>query len=976
MRKHTGFDMDWQFSLNDLDAASEVLFDSDCWQRINIPHDFSVGQPFEKNAKTGTRGGFTKSGVGYYRKHFFMDKETVDKKVSLLFDGVFMNAKIWINGVEVYERPYGYISFAIDISSYIHYGENLVAVRVDCENQNQSRWYNGCGIYRHVWLTVTDKIYIKQWGTFIHTEQVDENGASLNYTVEIHNELPQAVTVNIDSTIVDDKGVVCKKAKMNQLVQTGENSFSQKILVENPELWCPESPHLYTIETIITDQENNEIDCYKTVFGIRTTAFVPNVGFLLNGNHYKFKGVCLHHDGGVVGAAVPTTIWRKRLGMLKDMGCNSIRTAHNPFAPEFYDVCDELGLFVMDEIFDGWETEKAPYDYGLYFEKWHEIDAVDFIKRDRNHPSVVIWSIGNEVRNMSTKTTEQLLNIFHTLDQTRAVTCGVQGVGQISDDNRAMLDVAGYNDGGGACFVYERDHEKRPDQLMIATEAPHTSQTRGYYRTQTWWRDKNQPRIEIENLTEKEIFMDGHIDYSSSYDNHGVRTCARDSYNIVEKLPYLCGEFRWTGIDYIGETFRWPCIKSESGVIDTANFKKDHYYLYQSMWCDKETTPMIHILPHWTHPDLPQNTIVPVWVYTNCDEIQLMLNGVIVGKKSKGDNKHLQFDLCYQSGELKAIGYIQGKEMCSMCVKTATNPHHLQLSADTGEVMFNQQDTIQIDCMVVDEHGIMVPSANNTIHFDVDGEASIVGTDNGNSIDLTPLNSPVRNAFNGLCACTIRLSDTKGAIHLQAVAVLGNKIFADHTWVCMSQQNITLFASPKIEVCEIFYCLHDNKKPKILYTQPFEIKESTTIYVEVYKNDSKTLQFSERFVKGKKPPVVDLTHGNKLIDSAIPLGPFSDKICGVWNDGNFNLIFRENGELERYITSERTQLLGYWWYDFPVDFFEAQDYAGTGELWLNSGEKLAINLITQEGKELKVDNLTGAFGTAYGFEKTLTFTKL
>lgn len=482
----------------------------------------------------------------------------------------------------------------------------------------------------------------------------------LEYHLEIENNNQYNKRIQVSTSVYTMNEMLCSLVETEEDIQVGQNEVVQVLEIQEPKLWYPEEPNLYKVVTkLILDTV--EIDSYETVCGIRIMDFVPNKGFFLNDKHYNLKGVCLHHDGGVVGAAVPETIWRKRIRLLKEMGCNSIRTAHNPFAPEFYDLCDEMGMFVMDEIFDGWEKPKAPYDYGLYFKEWHEKDCIDFIKRDRNHASVFMWSIGNEVHGMEVATTQKLVDLFHQYDDTRKVTCGVQGVGENSDANRAVLDVAGYNDGGGACFAYERDHEKRPEQLIITTEAPHTLQTRGYYRTQTWWRDKNLPRIEIENLTQEELFEDGYIGYASSYDNHGVRVCARDSYAFVEKLPYLCGEFRWVGIDYIGESFGWPMTKGDMGVIDTANLKKDHYYLYQSMWCDPKIAPMVHILPHWTHSNLDIGTIIPVWIYTNCDQIELFLNKKSLGKREKGTHKNLQFDVPYEEGELRAVAYLEGQ---------------------------------------------------------------------------------------------------------------------------------------------------------------------------------------------------------------------------------------------------------------------------------------------------------------------------
>ena len=555
------------------------------------------------------------------------------QRVFIQFDGIFMNSDVYINGNHLGNRPYGYISFGYDISKYLVEGVNVIAVRVDCQNQEASRWYNGCGIYRHVWLTITEKIFVDNWGTYITTPQIEPNAAIIKIETDIINQRSEKEAVTIINTIYDRDNKEIHKNRQKQDVLKGANKVETTININTPKLWSIEDPYLYKCGTqIATDAMI--MDTSSTTFGIRTLEWIPNKGFVLNGQNLKFKGVCNHHDSGVVGAAVLDKVLRNKLNLLKDMGCNAIRTAHNPFAPEFYDLCDELGLLVIDEIFDGWDEVKAKYDYGLYFDDWYEKDVTDFMKRDRNHPCIVMCSIGNEVPNMQTEITKKLSSLVHSLDPTRPVTCGVEGVSQMSEDNRAMLQIAGYNDGGGACFLYDRDHTKRPNQLMIATEAPHTRQTRGFYRTQTWWRDKNQARMEVNNLSDEELFFDGHIEYKSSYDNSGVRVCIRDSWTLAEERAFHMGEFRWTGFDYYGESYAWPARHMDSGIIGLDNCPKDSYYLYQSMWTKE---PMIHMLPHWTHPNIKEGTAIPVWVYTNCEVAEVVVNGKCFGKKTRGN---------------------------------------------------------------------------------------------------------------------------------------------------------------------------------------------------------------------------------------------------------------------------------------------------------------------------------------------------
>ncbi|MCL2646611.1 MAG: DUF4982 domain-containing protein [Phycisphaerales bacterium] len=973
MRKRYSFNKDWHFSLSDLPEAKEIHFPHECWQKITLPHDWSAGADYERTAPSGLYGGFVKTGIGWYRKVFNITKETLNRRVLIEFDGIFMNSEIWINEKLIGKRPYGYISFAYDITNALTEGLNVIAVRVDCSNQSQSRWYNGCGIYRNVWLTETSKLCIAHHGVYITTPEVSTDRAVIHYEATLLNQTgkPQIVAVHASACHHGVHASACHEER----VAEGETTFSHCLEIKNPKLWSPEIPHMYELQIEI--QSNGiTIDSISTPFGIRKTDFIPHKGFFLNGTPYKFKGVCLHHDGGVVGSAVPETTLRKRLSLLKSMGCNAIRTAHNPFAPEFYDLCDRMGFFVMDELFDGWDVKKAAHDYGLYFNEWYKQDIEDFIKRDRNHPCVVIWSIGNEVHSIETDTTKKLLDIFHTLDPTRPCTCGIASVSQRSDANRALLDIAGYNDGGGACFIYADDHKRRPLQLMIATEAPHTSQTRGFYRTQTWWRDKNLPRIEIPNLTENEIFTDGNLHFRSSYDNAGVRVCARDSWNIAENTPYLCGEFRWSGIDYYGESPGWPSRKSESGVIDTANFPKDHYYLYQSMWTDPHTSPMIHLLPHWTHPTLSPKNVIPVWIYTNCEAAELFLNGKSLGKQMREGRRHLQWDVPYAPGELTAMGLMHGKEVCRKTQRTAGEMKDIRLTADVETPVFDGKSTIQIDCAVCDAKGVMVPHAENAIYFHVDG-VELIGTENGNPIDLTSLKATTRTAFNGLCALTVRTTETQNDIRITAGAILGEKIFKTTTAVSIAVKEL-LFNTSTSSIVDIFYTidLTEPDQTSLRYTDSFTIHQSTVVKAAIYTSGKKLFTLNEHFTQGQRQPVIDLTHGNKPLSTGIPTGPFAIQARGLWTDGSFTFHFKENGELTRRLDDHHEQQLGYWWYDYPADIFENPDYAGTGEILFHSGERQRIHMTSQAALEMIIDNSQGAISSVYWTSKTISLKKL
>lgn len=977
MRQRISFDEGWKFSLSDVEEARELVFDDSCWQQVTVPHDWAVGAGFEKHAASGGNGGFARGGTGWYRKAFQANEELLDREVFLTFDGIFMNSTVWINGELLGDHPYGYLGSTYCLTPYLKKGINLIAVRVDCREQPQSRWYTGCGIYRHVWLTACRKIFCALDGCAIVTEQKDDSQACVKVAVRLENRLEREEAIQAVLTIRDSSGNKAAEASETVCVPAAGTDCSFSVCLDHPLLWSPDDPSLYGMEIKLMRGEE-VLDCHTERFGVRKAEFIPQKGFFLNGKSMKMKGVCLHHDCGVTGAAVYSSILKKRLSLLKEMGCNAIRTAHNPFSPEFYDLCDEMGFLVMDEFCDGWDAPKAAYDYGLFFSEWYERDVKSFVRRDRNHPCVVLWSIGNEVHQGTTEMAQKLLDLFHREDPTRLVTCGIQGTSEASDRIRALVDVAGYNDGGGACFIYARDHERRPEQLMIATEAPHTSQTRGFYRTQTWWRDKNQPRIEIPNLTEEEIFFDGHLLYSSSYDNSGVRVCARDSWNIQEETPYLCGEFRWSGIDYYGESLKWPARKSESGIIDSANFPKDHYYLYQSMWVDPRKKPMAHILPHWTHPQLSEGTVVPVWVYTNCEEAELFLNGESLGRKRRQGKREIAWDVPYHPGTLEAAAFLDGQEQCRAQMRTAGEPCRLVLTPDHVPE-FDGTDTVQVDCTITDQENTMAPKADLAVAFSVSGDAQALGTENGDRLDLTPLTSLRRKAFGGLCALTLRPQKSGRSIRVLAAAILGTRVFEEKTQIsiAVSECQVAGEASAQKPV-EIYFTTDgtaSEHRESCRYCGPFRIEETTRIRAEIDWDGEPALVLDQVFVKGTLPPVVDLAHGNKELNLSRPAGPFSEKMEGLWSDGSFDFLFCPGGELKRVLGGADDQHLGYWWYDFPVDAFEAQEYAGCGEIWFASGEKQKISMVTQQADRLVLENEQGGLGTAYGYQKQILLYK-
>lgn len=953
------FNDNWEYTNIDIDSNKELIPCKTLFTPVVLPHDYTMENPFDKQNPSGHQGGYVRTGTLWYRKWFSWDTENANT-VLALFEGIYNNSTVYLNGVQVGGRPYGYSSFSVDLSQHIHSGVNLLAVRVDGAKEPSTRWFNGQGITRPVWLLTGPQVHFAVDGVYVRT-QFDELQKRALLKVEcrvVNLSTRQKSTLKI--SIKDPYGKVVAEKTIKEHLERGESTFVGKLHIENPSLWSCETPELYSCHTSICGEGCAETDIANVRFGIRTIEFRPNKGFYLNGEHTVLKGVCMHHDGGCVGAAVPKALWKKRIEQLKEMGCNAIRTAHNPFDPAFYDICDQLGMMVLDEAFDGWDINKVEHGYGTLWDEWHETDLKDFIIRDRNHPCVILWSIGNEVLQMNPDITKELMNIIRELDDTRPITAGVQQCSEVSDKNRALLDVAGYNDGGGACFIYERDHEKRPDQLFIATEAPHSFQTRGFYRTQTWWRDKNQPRQEIENLTEEEVFFDQNIHYNSSYDNSGVRTCARDSWAFVEKYPYLCGEFRWTGYDYVGEAFpyTWPSKTHNFGVIDTANFPKDHYYLYQSMWSKKK---MLHILPHWTHPGIPAGTQIPVWIYTNVQEVELWLNGRSLGRQRKGGKKELSWLVPYEPGCLTAKAFEESREILTQTVHTAGTPEKLQIENEPMQ----EEATIlsQLSFSIRDANGYFVPNANLVSGIYVSGDVELLGSDNGAIDDMTPFYEKKRRSFNGLGMYLLRYKPDDVQAYAVVASILGDTYFDYATRISLDVQVVSLGGSEHPE-CEVYYSLNGSEPDSnngILYTGAFEIAETCRVRMAVFQNHRKLIELADVFFKGRPTPVIDKTHLNHEVDTEYPLGPFSDRICGEWTDGSCTYCFMPTGIITRSL-GNLTSTLGHWWYDFPADFLETPDYAGMGEIWLTTGDKMSISLESQVADKLILDNRSNALG--------------
>ena len=776
-RQKEKFDFDWRFSKGDFPEASEADFDDSKWQQIDVPHDWSILDTFSKDNPTGRPGGFASGGIGWYRKNFTVTKKDASTKVSIEFGGVYENSEVWINGHFLGKRPFGYISFNYDLSPYLNYdGENILAVRVDNSKQPNARWYTGSGIYRHVWLITTDKLHIARHGVYATTKSITKDAAVVELKTNIENENKGSHDFQLLSEIYNSENQFVAKVETPVTIsENGKQEIIQSITVDHPELWSPDNPNLYIIKSVIK-LKGDPIDELNTTIGIREFNFSADTGFSLNGVSMKFQGVNNHSDLGALGAAMNDRVLERRLEILKAMGCNAIRTAHNPPSEVLLDLCDRMGFMVMDEAFDEWLESwpfggvkkpegKAKYGYHLYFNEWAEKDLTELIRRDRNHPSIIIWSVGNEIPDacfeIGTERLKILMDVVRKEDPTRPITCGITHMHLANESGFANeLDITGYNGGGGSCFMYEKDHETYPERIFLATEVPHSFQTRGVYRTQSWYRGQNPLGgiMKVPNLSEEEVFTDVPKYYSSSYDNAMVRIGARDSWRRTRDLPYMCGEFRWTGFDYLGETmFGWPAKIWNYGIIDMCGFPKDTYYFYQSQWTEE---PMVHILPHWNWKG-KEGVEIPVVAYSNCESVELFLNGKSLGEKNMDDKMDLVWQVPYKAGVMVAKGKNGGKVVSIKEISTSGSPAKIQLLADRKTISANGQDVVHLEINIQDDHNNFVPDALNRINFKVEGDATIIGVDNGDPLNEKSYNSNSLKVFNGKCLVIIKATKTK-----------------------------------------------------------------------------------------------------------------------------------------------------------------------------------------------------------------------
>jgi beta-galactosidase len=764
-----GFNQGWIFALADErkgETAEQIP--PARWRRVDLPHDWGVEHPAHGDYISGNGGGFTKTGLGWYKKTFTVPDPWKDRRVFIDFGGIYMNSDVWINGQWLGHRPYGFSSFRYDLTPYLAFGgPNEITVRVDNSIQRNARWYTGSGIYRDVKLVVTDPVHVANWGTSVQTPKVSEKEGTVSLKTIVVNSTDKAQKVIIRATVAGQKTEAAET-----IPALGQKEVSQTLTVPNPRLWSVEEPNLYSVETGIVS-DGKTLDQYRTPFGFRTLGFDGERGFLLNGKPVKLKGVCVHEDGGgAVGTAVPVDVWERRFKILQEMGCNAVRCSHNPFFAEFYDLADRMGMLVIAEAFDEWKMGKREHGYADYFDQWAETDLKDMLRRDRNHPSIIMWSIGNEIRDVGkpggAETAAWLCNIVKSMDTTRPTTIGLNHVPRADDAIYDAIDQIGVNFGhwgdghkDTGPSKYDRAHADHPGRFIYGSETTHSFQTRGVYKTQTFRNSVGkQP-----NLADKEIF-DFNASYNSSYDNAFVEHHNRFTLAYMRDHDWMAGEFRWTGIDYLGESWDFPSRFKDFGVIDMCGFPKDSYYLYQSVWTDKT---VLHILPHWNWPGM-EGTKIPVWVYANqCDEVELFVNGVSAGRQLFDLQKlYVSWDVPYAPGELRAVSYKAGKKVKEMVARTAGKPASIELVPDRTRISPNHRDVVHAQVRILDADGNVVPTAANRITFSVDGPARILGVDNGDQLDHDPLKADSRKAFHGMCLALIQSGFETGEVTIRA----------------------------------------------------------------------------------------------------------------------------------------------------------------------------------------------------------------
>ncbi|HEY1724087.1 MAG TPA: glycoside hydrolase family 2 TIM barrel-domain containing protein [Steroidobacteraceae bacterium] len=775
-RRRWSFDSDWRFSRSDFAASSQIDFDDRDWRSLRLPHDWSIEGPFDPNAPSAGCGAYLPTGVGWYRKRFTLPSAAAGRRLTIEFDGIYQNSEAWINGQSLGKRPYGFVPFYYDLSTLVRpHAENLIAVRVDNSHQTNCRWYSGSGIYRHAWLLSTEPLHIAHWGVLAHSSLIAPGHATVAVSVQLDNDSSGPAPALVTARMIDAAGRKLGLGHAEALLDGHASaSVSLTVSIDDPHLWSPEEPYLHRL-IVSVQSAGVASDAVELPFGIRTARFDADRGFLLNDRPLKLNGCCLHHDAGCVGAAVPERVWERRLLELKSMGCNAIRTSHNPFAAEFLDLCDRLGILVMNEAFDEWTIPKGqigPNGYARYFDQWYERDLQNFIRRDRNHACVVLWSAGNEIGEQGAAggadVLRRILAVFRAEDPTRMVTAGCDHIASDPPAERArpeflqLLDVVGYN------YVdrwrertelyYDQDRHDYPQRRFIGTESVGLAGVRG----------GDGPYLALPGA------------------RPGREVDVEQLWKFVRVHDYVAGDFMWTGIDYLGEA-RWPNKAAASGVLDTCGFRKDSFYFYQSQWTQD---PVLHLFPHWNWAGR-EGQIVPVGCYTNCDTVELFLNGRSLGVKgyafprpgmeeryghlperalaarTTGD-LHLSWDVAFEPGTLRALGRRAERVVADKTIETTGPAAAIALSADAATIGIDPGEVAHVEIRIVDSQGRLVPTADDEIALSLSGDGVLLGWDNGNPANHDGYRSERRRVFGGLALAIVRSSGNAGRMHLSA----------------------------------------------------------------------------------------------------------------------------------------------------------------------------------------------------------------
>ncbi|MCX6328114.1 MAG: DUF4982 domain-containing protein [Bacteroidia bacterium] len=760
------FDTGWRFYRGEVSGAEMEKFDDSAWRMLDLPHDWSIedipgtNSPFDSNAIGGIDAGYLVGGTGWYRKTFYADSDIKRKVIHLQFDGIYMNADVWLNGQHLGNHPYGYTSFMYDITGKLLPGQNnTIAVRVRNEGRN-SRWYSGSGIYRHVWISAMEPLHIGLWGTFITTPVVETSATKVNVRTSVFNESGKSEEVMLVTRIMNADKIEVAKTESNQTIESGNNfEFNQDLAVSSPSLWTVDSPVLYTAVNEIYCMNgkvmSKVIDKVENKFGIRTISLSAEKGLLLNNKPLKLKGGCMHHDNGPLGAAAYDRAEERRVELMKTSGFNAIRCAHNPPSPAFLAACDRVGILVIDEAFDMWMEEKNPEDYHLYFDKWWQKDINSMVLRDRNHPSVIFWSIGNEVpergKPEGAKLANTLASYVRTLDPTRPVTSAVNSVSPDKDPYFATLDISGYN---YAISNYVSDHKRLPERVMFGSES-----------------------FALE---------------------------AFDYWMAVLDNPWVIGDFVWTGYDYLGEaSIGWlgyphegsfyPWSLAYCGDIDICGWKRPQSYFRDALWKDNqlslfvkppkpsfELNPKKEVWSKWEWQDVVsswnwngyENQPLQVSVYSSCEEVELFLNNKSLGKKKTDRSTEFTalWEVPYQPGVLKAIGFSGKKQINSTTLQTANEVSQIKLTADRNKIKADGQDLCYVSVELTDADGNRNPKAENLISFEIEGPGTIIGVGNANPVSLESYQLPQRKAWQGRCLVIIKSENKSGEIRLKAVS--------------------------------------------------------------------------------------------------------------------------------------------------------------------------------------------------------------